>query len=123
MFPVYTGINRSIKLVSQTKKEELAKIIHEMDYIPWIAVSTPRGVYAHEMGHALHQLHQDEIDNIIKKLWGRGWAHAISNYDLHNKREFVAEAFSLYIENRIETKKRLSPELFTLFESLDKDIK
>ena len=54
MFPVYTGINRSIKLVSQTKKEELAKIIHEMDYIPWIAASTPRGVYAHEMGHALH---------------------------------------------------------------------
>ncbi|WP_417935637.1 hypothetical protein [Gilliamella apicola] len=54
MFPVYTGINRSIKLVSQTKNEELAKIIHEMDYIPWIAVSTPKGVYAHEMGHALH---------------------------------------------------------------------
>ena len=70
MFPVYTGINRSIKLVSQTKNEELAKIIHEMDYIPWIAVSTPRGVYAHEMGHALHYLHKEEIDNIINKLWG-----------------------------------------------------
>ena len=54
MFPLHTGINRSIKLVSQTKNKELTKIIHEMDYIPWIAVSTPRDVYAHETGHALH---------------------------------------------------------------------
>lgn len=113
----------SMNMVRQAKNEELAKIIHEMDYIPWIAVSTPRGVYAHEMGHALHYQHQEEIDNIIKKLWGRGWAHAISNYALRNKREFVAEAFSLYIENRIEAKKRLHAELFKFFESLDKGIK
>ena len=94
-----------------------------MEYLHWHPVPTPRCVYAHEMEHVLHHQHQEEIDNIIKKLWGRGWAHAISNYALHNKREFVAEAFSLYIENRIEAKKRLSPELFKLFESLDKGIK
>ncbi|WP_176700906.1 phage minor head protein [Gilliamella sp. Fer4-1] len=113
----------SINMIGQTNNEELAKIIHEMDYIPWIAVSTPRGVYAHEMGHALHYQHQEEIDNIIKKLWGRGWAHAISKYAQRNKREFVAEAFSLYIENRIEAKKRLHAELFKFFQSLDKGIK
>ena len=123
MFPVYTGINRSIKLVSQTKNEELAKIIHEMDYIPWIAVSTPKGVYAHEMGHALHYQHKEEIDNIINKLWGQGWAHAISKYAQYNKLEFVAESFSLYIENIIEAKKRLHPELFKFFQSLDKGIR
>lgn len=94
-----------------------------MHYILWIAVSTPRGVYAHEMGLVLHYQYKEDMDDIIKKSQWRGWVHAISMYTQHNKREFVAEAFSLYIENRREAKKRLSPELFKLFESLDKDIK
>ena len=67
MFPVYTGINRSIKQVRQAKNEELAKIIHEMDYIPWTNVSTPRGVYAYEMGHVLHYQYKEDMDDIIKK--------------------------------------------------------
>ena len=113
----------SMNMVRQTKNEKLAKIIHEMDYIPWTAVSTPRGVYAHEMGHALHYQHKEEIDNIINKLWGQGWAHAISKYAQYSKLEFVAEAFSLYIENRIEAKKRLHAGLYKFFESLDKGIK
>ena len=67
MFPVYTGLNRSIKQVRQAKNEELAKIIYEMHYILWIAVSTPRGVYAHEMGHVLHYQYKEDMDDIIKK--------------------------------------------------------
>ena len=113
----------SMMMVSKGNDKQLTKIIHEMDYIPWIAVSTPRGVYAHEMGHALHYKHKEEIDNIINKLWGRGWAHAISKYAQYNKLEFVAESFSLYIENIIEAKKRLHPELLKFFQSLDKGIR
>lgn len=113
----------SMMMVSKGNDKQLTKIIHEMDYIPWIAVSTPRGVYAHEMGHALHYKHKEEIDDIINKLWGRGWAHAISKYAQYNKLEFVAESFSLYIENIIEAKKRLHPELLKFFQSLDKGIR
>lgn len=110
----------SMLMAIKGKNEELAKIIHEMDYMPWSAVSTPRGVFAHEMGHALHYHYREEIDGIIGKAWGRGWAHAISKYAQYNKLEFVAESFSLYIENPVEAKKRLYPELFKFFESLDK---
>ncbi|MCX8602644.1 hypothetical protein J3U33_12220 [Gilliamella sp. B3722] len=110
----------SMLMAIKGKNEELAKIIYEMDYMPWSAVSTPRGVFAHEMGHALHYHYREEIDVIIGKAWGRGWAHAISKYAQYNKLEFVAESFSLYIENPVEAKKRLYPELFKFFESLDK---
>lgn len=113
----------SMLMAIKGKNEELAKIIHEMDYMPWSAVSTPRGAFAHEMGHALHYHYREEIDDIIGKAWGRGWAHAISKYSQYNKLEFVAESFSLYIENPIEAKKRLYPELFKFFESLDKRLK
>jgi hypothetical protein len=118
------GYKRSSMLIAiKGKNEQLAKIIHEMDYMPWSAVSTPRGIYAHEMGHALHYHYREEIDDIIWKAWDRGWAHAISRYAQRNKMEFVAESFSLYIENPVEAKKRLYSELFKFFKSLDKRLK
>jgi hypothetical protein len=118
------GYKRSaLVMLKKMGEEELIKIIQDMDAVAWNAVPTPRGVFAHEMGHALHHLYREEIDDVIWGAWDRGWPHAISRYAQYNKKEFVAESFSLYIENRAEAKKRLYPELFKFFESLDKGLK
>lgn len=115
--------SESLNSVINLKNQRLTNIINEMDYVTWNAVPTPRGVFAHEMVHALHNQHRIEIDNIISKGWEQGWQYAISKYGQDSKKEFLAESFSLYIENRIEAKKRLYPELFKFLESLDKGVK
>lgn len=115
--------SESLNSVINLKNQRLANIINEMHYVTWNAVPTPRGVFAHEMGHALHNQYRVEIDNIISKGWEQGWQYAISKYGQDSKKEFLAESFSLYIENRNEAKKRLYPELFKFLESLDKGVK
>ncbi|MCX8602662.1 MULTISPECIES: hypothetical protein [unclassified Gilliamella] len=65
--------SESLNSVINLKNQRLTNIINEMDYVTWNAVPTPRGVYAHEMGHALHNQYRVEIDNIISKGWEQGW--------------------------------------------------
>lgn len=115
--------SESLNSVINLRNEKLISIINEMDFVTWNSVPTPKGVFAHEMGHALHNKYRIKIDNIVSKGWERGWQYAISKYGQDSKSEFLAESFSLYIENRIEAKKRLYPELFKFFESLDKGVK
>lgn len=112
--------SESLNKVNVLKNEKLLSIINEMDFITWNAVSTPKGVFAHEMGHVLHHTYHTELDNILLNGWNKGWHYAISKYAQDKIEEFVAESFSLYVENYIEAKKRLYPELFNFFHSLDK---
>lgn len=115
--------NESLNFVINLGNDRLISIINEMDSVAWSSAPTPRGVFAHEMGHALHNKYRIKIDNIVSRGWEQGWQYAISKYGQSSKSEFLAESFSLYIENRIEAKKRLYPELFKFFESLDKGVK
>lgn len=40
----------SLNVAEYANHTTLKNIINEMEYLPWHAVPTPRGVYAHEMG-------------------------------------------------------------------------
>jgi hypothetical protein len=111
----------SLYIAEWANHKTLKDIINQMDYIPWHAVPTPRGVYAHEMGHVLHHKYGTLIESIADDGWREGWAFTLSKYSQTDLGEFVAESFSLFIENKIEAKKRLYPRLYEFFNSIDKE--
>lgn len=110
----------SLYVVKWANHKQLENVINQMEYIPWNAVPTPRGIYAHEMGHVLHHKYGMQVESIAREGWHDGWAFALSKYSQDSIEEFIAESFSLFIENKMEAQKRLYPPLYEFFNSVDK---
>lgn len=110
----------SLNVAEYANHKTLKNIINQMEYLPWHAVPTPRGVYAHEMGHVLHKKYGIQLEKIAREGWYDGWAFVLSKYSQKEIDEFIAESFSLFIEDKLEAKKRLYPPLFEFFNLIDK---
>lgn len=57
----------SLNVAEYANHTTLKNIINEMEYLPWHAVPTPRGVYAHEMGHVLHKKYGMQLEEIARE--------------------------------------------------------
>lgn len=84
---------------------------------------TANTVY-HEYGHVLHLIDKqvaDEIDNFIRieQPMQRGWPNLISTYAGTNSKEYVAEAFSVYMSTPLEHY-RIHPRLLSIFQKVDR---
>jgi hypothetical protein len=88
----------------------------------WSVVRDVRGVAAHELGHHLHYSVKAELDQLVRdyRMIEDGWHLLISRYSAKNDREFVAEAFALYITGGEAEHYRLHPALLAFFKGRDK---
>ena len=87
----------------------------------WSVVRDVRGVAAHELGHHLHYSAKAELDQLVRehRMIEDGWHLLISRYSNHNDREFIAEAFALYITGGEGEHYRLHPALLAYFKGRD----
>jgi hypothetical protein len=79
----------------------------------------------HEYGHVLHLIDKKigaEINNFLDNYTPRlkGWANLLSEYASTNDKEYVAEAFSIYMIGNKSEFYRIHPKLLTIFEKLDR---
>ncbi|QGU87074.1 hypothetical protein GN242_07540 [Erwinia sorbitola] len=114
---------QALKAAELTGNRALISAVSGADAISWHAVPTPRGVFAHEFGHVLHRSFPEQLDKVARDAYGAGWQYAVSKYGQTKYSEYVAEAFSLYIENPTEARLRLYPPLLEVFKKMDKAVK
>lgn len=83
----------------------------------WSVVRDIRGIVAHELGHHLHYSAKAEIDQLVRqhRMIEDGWHLLVSRYAGRNDREFIAEAFALYITGGQAEHYRLHPALLAYF--------
>lgn len=113
----------SLKKAEKIGSKGLVDAVKSAEAISWQAVPTPRGIFAHEFGHALHRTFPLEIDKLGKEAFDNGWQYALSKYGQTKYSEYVAEAFSLYIEDPAQASRRLYPPLLNVFRKMDKSSK
>lgn len=111
---------KSLAAVESTGNKALIAAIKGSDSISWHAVPTPRGVFSHEFGHAVHRTFTEKFDKLGREAFAGGWQYAMSAYGQTKYSEYLAEAFSLYIENPREAERRIYPPLLAAFEEIDK---
>ncbi len=78
----------------------------------------------HEFGHVLHLVDKrigPEIDRFLAQYRPRetGWQYALSHYSGANDKEYVAEAFSLYMSRPLAEHGRIHPALLAIFRKYD----
>ena len=88
-------------------------MVKDADFMYWRTM-------VHENGHRLHGIHKAEVDEILINIIQEGnyakWVRATSKYSGKNRKEFLAEQFSMYMSGRPE---RVHPLLREFFEKLD----
>lgn len=112
--------NSRVKLANGNYGEAVKAAHAATEAITWHAVPTIRGVWAHETGHAVHAKNDALLTPITRKAFAEGWHLALSGYAETNPDEYLAEAFSLYVNNPDAARKRIYPPLFAAFTQLDK---
>jgi hypothetical protein len=84
----------------------------------------PKVIVFHEYGHVLHfsKVVGTEIDEFLAKENPRasGWDLVLSKYAGTNDKDYVAEAFALYMECNASDHERIHPELLKIFKKADK---
>jgi hypothetical protein len=97
------------------------KIIDELTEWPWsVSTTTAANIMFHEMGHRWHAYMRtkgDELDVMVNKQYKAGWARVISQYGMTNANEYIAEAFSCYMQDKHNL---ICPELLTMMKENDK---
>lgn len=95
--------------------------IRKLSSYDWGVSNDVGSITYHEMGHRLHFLNKSEIDNILSRNDHRrgGWDLLISKYSGTNSKEYVAEAFSLYMQGDESQFWRIMPDLLDYFKSKD----
>ena len=79
----------------------------------------------HEYGHILHLFDKKigaEIDAFLyaERPRLKGWANLLSEYAHSDNREYVAEAFALYMHKDKSEHYRIHPKLLAIFQKLDR---
>ena len=83
------------------------------------------GLTDHEYGHVLHLVDRNigaKIDNFLAQYQPlqKGWGNLLSEYANSNNKEYVAEAFSLYMSDDASQYYRIHPELLKVFQKADR---
>jgi hypothetical protein len=72
------------------------------------------------MGHRLHGFNKFDINPLFKPDFKRkGWSNLISKYSGSNRDEYIAEAFSLYMQGDENQFWRIYPPLLDYFKKKD----
>jgi hypothetical protein len=84
-----------------------------------------RNITYHEYGHVLHLIDKQigsQIDNFLNNYTPRlkGWGSLLSEYAMTNNKEYVAEAFALYMGRDKSEHYRIHPKLLDIFKKLDR---
>jgi hypothetical protein len=84
-----------------------------------------RNITYHEYGHVIHLIDKEigaEINAFLRANdpRRRGWANLLSNYASSNDKEYVAEAFAVYMGRNKSEHYRIHPKLLELFQKLDR---
>lgn len=84
----------------------------------WSVSENFKGTMHHEMGHMIH-LRGDtpELDELARENYINGWPLLISQYALHNHKEYFAETFAAYMAGEHEF---IEPRLLAVLKELDK---
>ena len=82
-------------------------------------------VIYHEYGHILHltnEIASKEINDFLSKEKPRskGWQYLVSKYAGENDREYVAETFSIYMNEPKSQWYRIHTELLNIYQRLDR---
>jgi hypothetical protein len=85
-----------------------------------------RSTIYHEYGHHVHLTDArmgPEINEVLRRVKPRenGWADLVSQYSFENDKEYVAEAFALYMEGE-KQHYRINPDLLNVFKKYDKKV-
>jgi hypothetical protein len=96
-------------------------IIEDFTEWPWsVSNISAKNIMFHEVGHRWHAYMRtkgDEVDVMAKKQYNAGWARVISQYAMTNVNEYMAEAFSCYMQGKHNL---ICPELLTIMKENDK---
>lgn len=89
------------------------------------ASTQARNITYHEYGHVVHLVNKEigaEINAFLKDVdpRRRGWANLLSEYSRTNDKEYVAEAFALYMSAHRSQFYRIHPKLLAIFEKWDR---
>jgi hypothetical protein len=109
----------------RAKDPRVQELIGSLTQWNWGISGTAGEVMYHEIGHRWHHYmitHQDKGDNIqavLNAAWAGGWKYLVSQYGMTNIKEFMAESFSLYMQNKHEL---INPELLALMKKYDKAV-
>lgn len=106
--------------ISGAYNPQVIEGLRRMEEKLWAVSNTPASVMYHEMGHRLHGLNKAEINAVFPSDFkAQGWHHLVSKYASTNIEEYIAEAFSLYMQGEQEHW-RIYPALLELFKRKDR---
>jgi len=82
----------------------------------------------HEFGHVVHLANtknpgmSEAIDTFNEQVVPHytGWSYLLSDYASTNEKEYVAEAFSLYMRGDVDEFYRIHPDLLSIFQQYDR---
>lgn len=90
-------------------KKQLARIIANLDVLPYASVQSIKGTIAHEFGHYLYYQDEKYLSKITQIAYNDKWAHVLSYYSSDSNEELFSESFALYMLGDTESRKRIHP--------------
>ncbi|QUM78721.1 hypothetical protein HWV00_20840 (plasmid) [Moritella sp. 24] len=118
-FPLDAHQRKSNKSV---KDPDALAVIMALTEWPWSHSQSAKNIMSHEAGHRLHSYLDSQgvaINQLLRRGYDKGWHYCLSQYGTTNINEFMAEAFSCYMQDKHEL---IYPELLQLFKEHDKAV-